>query len=89
MRIAFSSMAKQSSICLATASRTRPGRPSNSNDAAAKKQPPRTEDFRYADLSRAVVQVEFSRGHDSTQGSQGEADDAAETDFSDNTDEEN
>jgi ribosome maturation factor RimP len=56
---------------------------------AAKKQPARTEDFRYADLSRAVVQVEFSRGHDSTQGSQGEADDAAETDFSDNTDEEN
>jgi ribosome maturation factor RimP len=29
---------------------------------AVKKQPARTQDFRYADLSRAVVQVEFSRG---------------------------
>ena len=56
---------------------------------AVKKQPARTQDFRYADLSRAVVQVEFSRGHDSAQGSHGEADDAAETDFSEDTDEEN
>ena len=56
---------------------------------AVKKQPARTQDFRYADLSRAVVQVEFSRGHDSAQGPQGEADGSAETDFSEDTDEEN
>jgi ribosome maturation factor RimP len=31
---------------------------------AVKKQPARREDFRYADVTRAVVQVEFSRGKD-------------------------
>ena len=53
---------------------------------AAKKQPARTHDVRYADLSRAVVQVEFSRGRDEADG----GDDAnGGTDFSDNSDEEN
>ena len=48
---------------------------------AAKKQPARTQDFRYADLSRAVVQVEFSRGP---------AEDDDDTDTSDSSsDEEN
>lgn len=53
---------------------------------AAKKQPARTHDFRYADLSRAVVQVEFSRERREADG----GDDAnGDTDFSDNSDEEN
>ena len=51
---------------------------------ATKKQPARTHDFRYADLSRAVVQVEFSRS-----AAAGEDDANGDTDFSDNSDEEN
>ena len=56
---------------------------------AAKKQPARTEDFRYADLSRAVVQVEFSRGHDSARGRRARPTTRPRRDFSEDTDEEN
>lgn len=63
---------------------------------AAKKQPARTQDFRYAELSRAVVQVEFSRAQDDAGADDADADDAdadggrdAGTDFSDHSDEEN
>ena len=50
---------------------------------AAKKQPARTQEVRYADLSRAVVQVEFSRGpvEDDVEGD--------DTDISSSSDEEN
>jgi ribosome maturation factor RimP len=52
---------------------------------AAGKQPARTQDIRYADLSRAVVQVEFSRGP-----AEGDDEGADDTDISDSSsDEEN
>jgi ribosome maturation factor RimP len=51
---------------------------------AEKKQPARTQDFRYADLARAVVQVEFSRG-----GAPELGDGAELGDGTDDSDEEN
>ena len=45
---------------------------------ATKKQPARTQDFRYADVSRAVVQVEFSRGRAEDEGDQNDSDSSDE-----------
>jgi ribosome maturation factor RimP len=45
---------------------------------ATKKQPARTQDFRYADVSRAVVQVEFSRGRAEDEGDQHDSDSSDE-----------
>jgi len=45
---------------------------------ATKKQPARTQDFRYADVSRAVVQVEFSRSRAEDEGDQNDSDSSNE-----------